>query len=201
MVPDPHTKGPRPGQPRPGQSKRADGRSATLGALVEPIVVSSGLDLEAVNIKSAGRRLIVRIVVDAPGGLSLDRIAELSRRISGELDNSSILGDSAYVLEVTSPGVSRPLTRPRHWVNATGRLVVVATRDGQEVTGRVSVSDDTGVRLELPTGGDLRLEFTDVARAVVQVEFARIAEVELDDEQPDEDADPQDGAADLQDQE
>jgi len=83
------------------------------------------IDLEAVKVTSAGRRVVLRIVVDADGGVSLDDIAEVSREVSAKLDANNAMGEAPYTLEVTSPGVDRPLTQPRHWRRATGRLVVV----------------------------------------------------------------------------
>jgi ribosome maturation factor RimP len=163
-------------------------QNRALTAVVTPIVARAGLDLEAVTVRAAGRRRQVRIVVDEPGGLSLDRVAGISREISAALDASNVLGDTPYVLEVTSPGVTRPLTLPRHWANALGRLVAVRTRDGREFTARVLASDASTVTLGEVTpdqgaqgGGALAL--AEIARAVVQVEFSRISEVDLGDDQ------------------
>jgi ribosome maturation factor RimP len=167
-------------------------QNRALTAVVAPIVARSGLDLESVTVRAAGRRRSVRIVVDEPGGLSLDRVAGISREIATALDASDVLGETPYVLEVTSPGIGRPLTLPRHWANALGRLVAVRTRDGQEFTARVGDCADGAVLLGDPTGGDSgqRVALADIAHAVVQVEFSRIAEVDLgdDDAGPDEDA-------------
>lgn len=174
-----------------------------LTAVVAPIVASAGLDLEAVTVRSAGRRRVVRIVVDEPGGLSLDRVAGISRDISAALDATNVLGDTPYVLEVTSPGVSRPLTLPRHWANAQGRLVAIRTRDGREFTGRIASSDEAAVTLtevnpEQAGAGPLPL--SDIARAIVQVEFSRIAEVDLGDDDPGEHAEDDETADSGQDE-
>lgn len=162
-------------------------QTKALIRVVEPVVVAGGAYFEGLSVRSAGRRRLVRVVVDEVGGLSLDRVAEISREVSRALDEQDVLGDLPYVLEVTSPGVDRPLTLPRHWEAAQGRLVRVRRRDDSEVTGRVVAVDDAGAELEV--GGQVvRVGYAEVARALVQVEFSRIEDVDLGDE--DEDADP-----------
>ncbi len=94
-----------------------------LTALLEPVVGAAGMDLESVRIGAAGRRWLLRVVVDADNGPGLDEIALVSRSVSAELDASGVMGQAAYTLEVSSPGVDRPLTEPRHWRRAVGRLV------------------------------------------------------------------------------
>jgi ribosome maturation factor RimP len=141
-------------------------------ALVAPVVEAAGLDLEDLSLSSAGRRRLLRIAVERDGGVSLDDIAHVSQGISDVLDSSDVMGELAYVLEVGSPGVDRPLTEPRHWRRARGRLVRASLRDGREVTGRVLLVDQAGVTLDV-SGKDRRLELVDVAQARVEVEFAR----------------------------
>jgi ribosome maturation factor RimP len=80
------------------------------------------IDLEAVKLTSAGRRVLLRVVIDADGGISLDDIAEVSRELSAKLDASDVMGETPYTLEVTSPGTDRPLTQPRHWRRAAGSV-------------------------------------------------------------------------------
>src|SRR6266851_2885193 len=106
----------RPQAARPAEPER-------LTSLLEPVVRSAGLDLESVRISAAGRRWLLRVVVDADNGPGLDEIALVSRSVSAELDASGVMGQAAYTLEVSSPGVDRPLTEPRHWRRAVGRLV------------------------------------------------------------------------------
>lgn len=147
--------------------------------LLGPPVQDAGLDLEDVTVTPAGRRSVVRVVVDHDGGVPLDDIAEVSRAVSSALDEldgaePGLLGPS-YVLEVSSPGVDRPLTAPRHWRRSTTRLVQATLRDGGEVTGRLlRADDDERGSVVLDVDGDERmLRYADVARGVVQVEFAR----------------------------
>lgn len=161
-------------------------RARALQTLVEPIVAQLGCDLEQVVIRQAGSRRLVRVVVDHDAGLSLDLVAEVSRAISRALDDSDVLGQSAYVLEVTSPGVDRPLGLPRHWRRSIGRLVLVTPVTGEPFVGRVLEAGDVSARLDVD-GRVLEVRLDSVARAVVQVEFTRVDEVDLG---PDDDEDP-----------
>ena len=150
--------------------------AARLSELLAPVVAGSGADLEDVSVSKAGKRSVVRVVVDRDGGVSLDDVADVSRVISDALDaldeqDPAALGPS-YVLEVTSPGVDRPLTQPRHWRRNTHRLVTATLRDGTTATGRITAADDAAVTLDVD-GTERVLPYDDVARGVVQVEFAR----------------------------
>jgi ribosome maturation factor RimP len=151
-----------------------------LRSLAEPLVAQFDCDLEEVVIRPAGKRRLVRVVVDHDGGLPLDLVAGISRAISRALDDAAILGESPFVLEVTSPGVDRPLTLPRHWRRAVGRIVLVTPRVGEPWEGRVRSADEDSAVLELASG-TTTIRYADVARAVVQVEFSRIEDAELED--------------------
>lgn len=143
-----------------------------LVELVEPIVAEAGLDLEGVTVSPAGKRRLLRVVVDRDGGVGLDETSELSRALSDALDRSDAMGEGPYTLEVTSPGVDRPLSEERHWRRAQGRLVRVPLRQGGEVTGRVVAADGAGVSLDV--GGTRRaLDYDELGRGQVQVEFRR----------------------------
>jgi len=152
--------------------------------LLEPIVAGAGYDLEDVTVTSAGRRSLIRVTVDADGGIDLDAVAEVSRLVSDALDADAEDPGSpralagAYVLEVSSPGVDRPLTEPRHWRRASGRLVQVEV-EGRPVVGRVVEADDAGVRLELERGPHV-IAWNDLGRGKVQVEFNRPGDGEED---------------------
>lgn len=138
-----------------------------------PSVEQAGYDLEDLVVTSAGRRRLVRVVVDKDGGVTLDECAELSRVVSAELDAAeSVLGDAPYTLEVSSPGVSRPLREPRHWRRSTGRTVKVVRPDGTTVLGRVVTSDETGATLRT-ADGEVAVAYADVAKATVQVDMSR----------------------------
>lgn len=153
----------------------AGSQQQRLSALLEPVVSTQGYDLEQVSVAAAGRRSLVRVVVDQDGGVSLDDIAELSRAISAALDaEDGALGPSAYTLEVTSPGVDRPLTEPRHWRRSTGRLVTVQTDTGP-LTGRVLRADEHAVSLDVG-GSEQTLRYAGLGPGRVQVEFGRRVE-------------------------
>ena len=178
-------------------AERADDRADGVRRAVEPAVAATGLVLEAVSVAPAGRRSVVRVVVDLPddrvGSLDLDQVAQVSREVSGVLDGpvgDAVLGGSPYVLEVTSPGVDRPLTERRHWVRARGRLVAVQPPGAAPATGRVERVDDDGVLL-----GAVLLPWAALAGAPgrVQVEFSRPDDGDADDDtEPDTDTDEED---------
>jgi ribosome maturation factor RimP len=142
-----------------------------LETLEQPLA-QSGLDLEGVEVSQAGRRSLVRVLVDQDGGVTLDDIAEATHLVSGVIDSSDVMGESPYTLEVTSPGIDRPLTLPRHWRRNTDRLVKVSTLTGDTFTGRVLSTDDDHARLDVD-GTTREVAYTDVAKAKVQIEFNR----------------------------
>ena len=136
-----------------------------------PVVTAAGYDLEDVSVTAAGRRSVVRVVVDRDGGIDLDAVAEVSRAVSAELDESDVMGQAPYVLEVTSPGVDRPLTEPRHWRRATGRLVRVNVTDAGAVTGRVAGADDDKLTLDVD-GEERTFAYPDLGPGHIEVEFS-----------------------------
>ena len=123
-----------------------------LAGLIEPVVAAAGMDLESVRMSVAGKRRLLRIVVDSDHGVSLDDAADVSRDISALLDAGSVLGETPYTLEVSSPGVDRPLTEPRHWRRARGRLVKAKVTGEGPVVGRVLAADADGVTLGVSAG-------------------------------------------------
>jgi ribosome maturation factor RimP len=138
-----------------------------------PLVSQAGFDLEEVTIVRAGRREVVRVVVDSDSGVDLDAVAHLSRVISEALDAEPLveLLTDGYQLEVSSPGVDRPLTESRHWRRATGRLVGTEV-GGKRVTGRVLSADTDGVVLDIE-GQSRTVGWSDLGSGRVQVEFNR----------------------------
>ncbi|MEU0572364.1 ribosome maturation factor RimP [Nonomuraea sp. NPDC005983] len=143
-----------------------------LMKLLEPVVGAEGLDLEDVTITQAGKRRLLRVIVDRDGGVSLDDVAEVSQAVSTALDEDDVMGQAAYTLEVSSPGVDRPLTEPRHWRRAARRLVKAELEDGTVVEGRVRSADDSAVELDVD-GAVRTLDYQDLTRGRVQVEFRR----------------------------
>lgn len=160
-------------------------RSALIRVL-EPVVAGTGFDLEDIVVTPAGKRRQVRVVVDADGGVNLDGVAVVSQAVSSALDESEAMGSAPYVLEVTSPGVDRPLTEPRHWRRAVHRLVRVTPAQGGEFVGRIDHADDTVVVFDVE-GKERRLGHDELVRGIVQVEFNRRAESDENDEDTDGD--------------
>ncbi|MEU9232766.1 ribosome maturation factor RimP [Streptomyces subrutilus] len=153
-------------------------QSDRLRGLLEPLVAAKGLDLEEIELSKAGKRRMLRIIVDSDEGVELDACAELSREVSDELDASDVMGEDEYVLEVSSPGADRPLSEHRHYVRATGRLVKFQLAEGGELIARILGVDDEGVDLEVPgvkgrKATARRIAFTDIAKARVEIEFSR----------------------------
>ena len=139
--------------------------------LVDPLK-EMGLDVEAVEVTPAGKRRVLRVAVDKDGGVTLDDVADATREVSRVLDDSDVMGEMPYTLEVTSRGVDRPLTLPRHWRRNQDRLVKATLTDGGEVTGRILDSDESAATLDVD--GDRReVAYADVAKALVQIEFNR----------------------------
>ena len=131
-----------------------------------------GLDLEAVDLTSAGKRRVLRVAIDKDGGVTMDDIADATREVSRVLDDTDLMGQQAYTLEVSSPGVGRPLTLPRHWRRNKGRLVKVTFLEEEPLTGRITDSDDAGAVLDVE-GTERRLEYAEVKKAKIQIEFKK----------------------------
>jgi ribosome maturation factor RimP len=171
-----------------------------LAALLRPAIEQLGIDLDDVEVASAGKRRLVRVLVDSDTGVSLDEVSAASQAISAVLDApaaDAILGSAPYVLEVSSPGVDRPLTKPKHWRRSVGRLVRVSLTAGGEIQGRVIEADDDGVRFA--SSDELKgsktnpdsvraLSFDEIVAGRVQVEFNRPGQPSPDDT-PDGDVD------------
>lgn len=148
--------------------------------VIAPAVSEAGLFLEDVTVHPAGKRTLVRVTVDLEahetGALSLDQIAEVSRAVGDALDATEVIRGE-HVLEVSSPGTDRPLTEPRHFLRARGRLVTLALRDGGSAAGRLVAADESS--LELEDGSTFAL--AEIARGAIEVEWNRLDEAEFDD--------------------
>lgn len=145
---------------------------AAVTASLQPVAAAAGFDLEGVEITPAGKRRLLRVVVDRDGGVDLDAVAVASRDFASALDSHNVMGDTPYVLEVTSPGVDRPLTEQRHWRRAIGRLVEAAVHTGGLVRGRVVDVDDTSVTFDVD-GTERRVDLTQLGAGRMQLEFDR----------------------------
>jgi ribosome maturation factor RimP len=151
--------------------------------VIQPVVAAAGYDLEDVSRSRAGRRHILRVLVDGDGGITLDDVAVVSREISAALDAADESGGEVlpgeYQLEVGSPGVDRPLTAPRHWRRNVGRLVAV-----RGLTGRIVAADDDGIVLDVD-GTSREIPYPELGSGKVQIEFKRMDEAEFEDEDED----------------
>jgi len=179
-------------------TQRTDPTTSRLAGWIEPVVGAAGYDLEELVVTPAGRRSVVRVVVDRDAGVTLDDIAEVSRAVSDALDaNDDGMGRTPYVLEVTSPGVDRPLTEHRHWRRNVGRLVTVAVGPSgaaDTVTGRITAVDDAGVTLAVEAKGKpgarkrpstpRQVPWAELGAGRVQVEFGRGADESPADGEP-----------------
>jgi ribosome maturation factor RimP len=184
----PGSRRPQDSEPRTPTAPRIDlvAAKARVREVIEPVVTAAGYDLEEVGVARAGRRHVVRVLVDTDGGINLDDVAIVSREISAALDAAEESGGEVlageYQLEVGSPGVDRPLTEPRHWRRNRTRLVAV-----NGLTGRVVDVDDEGIVLDV-AGTRRSIGFGELGPGRVQIEFKRMDEADFgeDDELDDE---------------
>jgi ribosome maturation factor RimP len=153
----------------PGQRQRPSGPGEQLEPLVADAVAQAGFELEQVHVQQAGRKQVVKVIVDRDGGIGLDEVAVASRAVSQALDARDDMLSGAYTLEVTSPGLDRPLTKPRHWRRAHLRKVAVRQSE-EKFEARVGTADDDGVEL-LVDGSLRRVGYAEIEHAVIEVEF------------------------------
>lgn len=146
---------------------------ARLRALLDPAVAAAGCDLEAVELVPAGRRRVLRVVVDRDGGVTLDHAAVAAAAVSAALDTSDVMGELPYVLEVSSPGVDRPVRTPRQWRRVVGRLVRVTVADRGRLVGRVRAADEAGVTIDV-AGEQETFEYAALGPGAVEVEFTPV---------------------------
>ncbi|QIK73100.1 ribosome maturation factor RimP [Propioniciclava coleopterorum] len=146
-----------------------------IAALVEPVVARSGLEVDRIEIARAGKRSVLRVYLDGDGpdgrGPSLDEIADATRAISTALDESPAVGNAPYTLEVSTRGVSRPLTEAKHFRRNVGRLVKLTTPDGP-VAGRIAAVDGDAVEVDVD-GATRSVPLGDISNAVVQAELRK----------------------------
>jgi len=173
---------PKPRQAVTGGSQEKGREEGRIADIIRPVVAAAGMDLESVRVSAAGRRRLLRVVVDSDQGVSLDDAATVSRQLSAALDTVAVMGDFPYTLEVSSPGVDRPLIDPRHWRRAVGRLVQVTVNDAGvsgvsgssgasgSISGRIVAADSDGVTLDVG-GTRRRFGYPALGAGAVQVEF------------------------------
>jgi ribosome maturation factor RimP len=147
-----------------------------ISELVTPAVSDQGFYLEDVHVATPGSHRIVTCIVDGDASLNLDQVTTVSRVISELLDEAAFMGETPFTLEVTSPGVDRPLTQPRHFAKNIDRLLKIVKLDGSEVTGRILSNTDQDVTLTVTVKKETieqTVSLSEIKRAVVEIEFNR----------------------------
>jgi ribosome maturation factor RimP len=147
-----------------------------ISELVTPALSQAGYFLEDINIVTPGQHCIVTVIVDGESALNLDQVTVASKLVSELLDEATFMGETPFTLEVTSPGIDRPLTLPRHFAKNVTRLLKVVKTDGEVVTGRITSNTDADVTLtvtEKKATKDVVVALTDIKRATVEIEFNR----------------------------
>jgi ribosome maturation factor RimP len=147
-----------------------------ISDLVTPALQQAGYFLEDINIVTPGQHRIVTVIVDGESALNLDQVTVASKLVSELLDEATFMGETPFTLEVTSPGIDRPLTLPRHFTKNVTRLLKVVKTDGEVVTGRIASNSDLDVTLtvtEKKTTSDVTVLLADIKRATVEIEFNR----------------------------
>ena len=137
-----------------------------ISAAIRPTIEASGNYLEELTITTAGKVKILTVIVDSDSHLNLDQITAVTKEISEIVEGLAELGESAFTLEVTSPGIDRPLTKPRHWRKNFDRLVKITMFSGKDIEGRIGEATETTVLV-----GDQKVSFEDIKRAVLEIEF------------------------------
>ena len=147
-----------------------------ISELISPALHQAGYFLEDINIVSPGNHRIVTVIVDGESALNLDQVTVASKLVSELVDEASFMGETPFTLEVTSPGIDRPLTLPRHFAKNVTRLLKVTKSDGVVITGRITSNTDSDVTLIVTDKKEVKEEtiaLADIKRAVVEIEFNR----------------------------
>jgi ribosome maturation factor RimP len=137
-----------------------------ISAAIRPIIEATGNYLEELSITSAGKVKILTVIIDSDTHLNLDQVTAVTKEISEVIEGLPELGDGAFTLEVTSPGLDRPLTKPRHWRKNLDRLVKIIMTSGQEIQGRIGEATETTVLVD-----SQKVSYEDIKRAVLEIEF------------------------------
>jgi ribosome maturation factor RimP len=147
-----------------------------IAELISPALQEAGYYLEDINVVSPGNHRIVTVIVDGEVALNLDQVTVASKLVSELVDEAPFMGETPFTLEVTSPGIDRPLTLPRHFAKNLTRLLKVTQNDGVVVTGRITANTDNDVTLsvvEKKETKEVTILLADIKRAVVEIEFNR----------------------------
>ena len=145
------------------------GKKEEISAAITPALSDLGFYLEDITITSAGRRSMLTVIVDGDTHLSLDQVTVATKAISEIVENIQSLGQAPFTLEVTSPGLDRPLTKPRHWRKNIDRLVKIVLFDGKEIKGRVKNATEISATVD-----EQVVKFSDIKRATLEIEFKQV---------------------------
>ena len=145
------------------------GKKEEISAVITPALSTLGFYLEDITITTAGKRSMLTVIVDSDTHLSLDQVTAATKAIGELVENIQSLGDSPFTLEVTSPGIDRPLTKPRHWRKNLDRLVKIVLQDGKEVKGRIKDASELSATVDQQV-----ILFTDIKRATLEIEFKQV---------------------------
>ena len=145
------------------------GKKEEISAVITPALKSLGFYLEDITITSAGKRSMLTVIVDGDTHLSLDQVTAATKAIGELVEGIQSLGDTPFTLEVTSPGIDRPLTKPRHWRKNIDRLIKVILLDGKEVKGRIKDASELSATVDQQV-----ILFTDIKRATLEIEFKQV---------------------------
>ncbi len=147
-----------------------------ISELITPALQQAGYFLEDLNLVTPGNHRIVTVIVDGETSLNLDQVTVASKLVSELMDEAPFMGETPFTLEVTSPGIDRPLTLPRHFAKNLSRLLKVTKTDGVVVTGRITSNNDDSVTLavvEKKESKEVVVALAEIKRAVVEIEFNR----------------------------
>ena len=147
------------------------GKSEEISAVITPAINALGFYIEDITITSAGRRSLITVIVDGDTHLSLDQVTVATKAISEIMETISAVGDNSFTLEVTSPGLDRPLTKVRHWQKNINRLVKVVLLDGSEIKGRIKNVNEVSATVD-----EKNINYSDIKRATLEIEFKQVGQ-------------------------
>lgn len=165
-----------------------------IEAFISDSLAEQGLTVEAVKVVRAGAKSQLIVLIDGDERPTLDKVEDATALISADLDAAEARGDAnfgsqGYTLEVSTPGIDTPLTKPRHWQRNSGRIVQIRLSDGGQLVGRIGALSDEQNKVVIITSVGPKgrpkavinvIDFDEVTQAVVQVEFSTPPAVEMD---------------------
>ena len=153
---------------------RPDSLEAGVGALAEKVAASMGMEVVLVEIKGGGNRSIVRAFIDKPGGVSLNDCERFSKSLSVLLDVEDWISFS-YILEVSSPGLDRPLVKEADFVRFSGKRAKVRSRipiEGQRsFKGGILGVKEGCLELEIAPGKRIEIALAEIEKANLLIEI------------------------------